>query len=336
MTRSETTAALKGRDLFLAIGDMMEKGGLDPTTANYDTCLRYLEGKDPELKARIDMAIARYGSFTPRAMATMPDILPPTTPRQFARLAEDSAKQIARMVDLSRQSGQDVNEYGAMLQKVDFEGDPMDMMSRLMSATRTMIAKGEAMERRYKAVSDEAEALRTDLAEARERAASDPLTGLANRRAFDAAMRDAVEDSIRNRTPMAVAIVDIDHFKRVNDTYGHDIGDSVIKYVGGLLQTTQGAPFVGRYGGEEFVLIFKGIDVSTAYRRLDDVRQKMQATPLTSTSTKTCIGKVTFSAGVAGPPIWTDATAMLKSADKALYRAKNQGRNRVEIAGSDE
>ena len=336
MTHDESGTPPKGRDLFAAIGDMMEKGGLEPTTANYDTCLRYLEGRDPELTRRIDLAIARYGSLTARAMATMPDILPPTTPRQFARLAEDSARQIAQIVALTRQSGQDVSEYGAMLQKVDFEGDAVDMMSRLMSATRSMIAKGEVMERQYKAVSEEAETLRTDLAEARERAASDPLTGLANRRAFDAALKEAVDESTRDRTPMAVAIVDIDHFKRVNDTYGHDIGDSVIKYVAHLLQTTQGAPFVGRYGGEEFVLIFKGIDVNTAYRRLDDVRRKMQATPLTSTSTSTCIGKITFSAGVAGPPIWTSTTTMLKSADKALYRAKNQGRNRVEIAGSAE
>lgn len=333
---SRNANRLSGRELFDRIGQMLDEGGLEPTTANYDMFHRHLSGSDPELSRQIDVAVGRYGSVNDEALKDMSDILPQATPRQLTKLAEDATRQISQIIDLTARSGQNASEFGAVLEGADFREDPVAMVETLVSATRTMIRKSEDLENQIRQISDEAQALRSDLAEARERAASDPLTGLANRRSFDAALKDAVDLSRANKTKMAVAIVDIDHFKHINDNHGHDVGDRVIKYVANLLLTTEGAPFVGRYGGEEFVLIFQGLDCREAFHRLETVRARLSKTPLKVEGTGETIGRVSFSAGISGPPLRTTGASMLKSADKALYRAKHQGRDQVEIAGSAE
>ena len=334
MSRKADTLA--GMALFGRIGEMIEEGGLEPTTANYDMFHRHLTGTDPELSRQIDDAIGRHGTITPDALRGLSDIMPHATPRQLTKLAEDASNQIAQIIDLTARSGQNASEFGAVLESADFGGDPVAAVATLLSATKSMIRKSEDLENQIRKVSDEAQSLRTDLAEARERAASDPLTGLANRRAFDTALKEAVDASRAEKSKMAVAIVDIDHFKHINDGHGHDVGDRVIKYVANLLLTTQGSPFVGRYGGEEFVLIFTGIDTAEAYRRLEEVRIKLSETRLTVEGTGKSLGRISFSAGISGPPLRTTSASMMKSADKALYRAKHQGRNQVEIAGSAE
>jgi diguanylate cyclase len=336
MSRTPAANKLSGEKLYAAIWDMLEKGGLQPSPANYDICHRYLTRSDDDLVARIDGALSRHGALTGEALDEMSDVVPKATPRQLRKLTEDASRQIAEIIDLTARSGQNATEFGEVLNAADFEQDPVSAVAGLVAATRTMIRKSEDLEDRIRKVSDEAQSLRSDLAEAQERAASDPLTGLANRRSFDAALKEAVDDSRSRKMPMAVAIVDIDHFKHINDNHGHDVGDRVIKYIADLLQTTQGAPFVGRYGGEEFVLIFRGIDTRMAAQRLEEVRQRLQDTPLKETGSGKPLGRVTFSAGVSGPPLRTTSTSMMKSADKALYRAKHQGRNQVEIAGAAE
>lgn len=333
---SRSTNRLAGKALFERIGQMLEEGDLEPTTANYDMLHRHLSGTDPELSRHIDMAVSKHGSVNAAALVDMVGVLPKMTPRQLTKLTEDAARQISEILDLTARSGQNASEYGAVLEAADFQKDPAAMVATLVSATRTMIRKSEDLETRIQKISDEAQALRSDLAEARERAASDPLTGLANRRSFDAAIKEAVDQSQKNKTKMAVAIVDIDHFKHINDNHGHDVGDRVIKYVANLLQSTEGAPFVGRYGGEEFVLIFNGLDCREAFERLEAVRAKLSQTSLKVEDTGQPLGRVSFSAGIAGPPMRKTVASMLKSADTALYRAKHQGRNQVEIAGSAE
>ena len=336
MSRLALATKIAEPTLFEQIGDMMAEGGLDPNPANYDICYRHLTGTDPDLSGHVDHAIARYGALTPTALGDMPTVASKRTPRQLLKLAEDANRQIARIVELAGTSGKDASEYSEALQAADFQRDPVGAVQNLAAVTRAMIVKTAEMQTEMRKAADEATALRTDLAEARERAASDPLTGLANRRAFDTALAQAVETSKKKKTPMAVAIIDIDHFKSVNDTYGHVVGDSVIKNVANLLLETKGSPFVGRYGGEEFVLIFEGIDPSEAWMLIDAARKRMQDMALKMVSDGKPIGRITFSAGIAGPPVRTTASAMLKSADTALYRAKHQGRNQVEIAGAAE
>ncbi|MEU8660792.1 GGDEF domain-containing protein, partial [Actinoplanes philippinensis] len=155
----------------------------------------------------------------------------------------------------------------------------------------------------------------------RELARSDELTGLPNRRAWNDELPRALERARRNSEPVAVAILDLDHFKRYNDTFGHPAGDQLLKAASAAWHATlRDVDVIARFGGEEFVVLLPAADVADARRAM---ARALAATPLGQT----------FSAGVA---VWDGVETsdeLLKRADAALYEAKAAGRNRVEVAG---
>lgn len=165
----------------------------------------------------------------------------------------------------------------------------------------------------------------------REMAMADALTGLANRRQFDAMLGVLVEEADRNGAPLACLMVDIDHFKRFNDSYGHDAGDAVLRAVGGVLNDAlreQGFAF--RLGGEEFVLLMPGFPLEQALARATQVQRRIQE--LRVEHRGVALGPITASFGLAAFPDHGRADKLLQTADAALLRAKTEGRDRITIA----
>ena len=166
------------------------------------------------------------------------------------------------------------------------------------------------------------------LAQLEQEAMTDPLTALPNRRAYDAELTRVTARSRRNRSPISVGVADIDHFKHVNDTYGHPVGDLVLCEVGKAIErAARGTDFVARTGGEEFGMLFPDTAIEMAGLVAERMRQAVEATCVT-TPDGACI-RVTISIGLT--PLTPEAApdAALAGADCALYRAKDQGRNRV-------
>ena len=164
--------------------------------------------------------------------------------------------------------------------------------------------------------------------EIRERARLDPLTGLPNRAALDARMLEEVERAVRYRQPLSVLFIDIDHFKAINDTRGHQVGDEVLSSMASVIRATVRTPdFVARYGGEEFVVIAPATwtaDAATLGQRIQAAVAMHAPQPLGE--------PVTISVGIAGvPEHGRDTATVLRVADLALYAAKFAGRNRVAI-----
>ncbi|WP_206021981.1 GGDEF domain-containing protein [Rhodoferax bucti] len=161
-------------------------------------------------------------------------------------------------------------------------------------------------------------------------ASTDTLTQLANRRTFQTALVRALALAQRNATPMCLAILDVDFFKRVNDTYGHDTGDAVLQHVAQVMQSAaRGGDLVARFGGEEFVVLMHDCVVDKALVAAERIRLALQSTPcLVGVHTIA----VTASIGIAQWHVGTEAKQWLEAADNALYRAKQAGRNRVELA----
>lgn len=134
----------------------------------------------------------------------------------------------------------------------------------------------------------------------------------------------------RNGTPVAFAMVDIDHFKKVNDTHGHVVGDQVIVRVTHLLRNRlRRVDYVGRYGGEEFAVVMPNTDAATAHAVMDALRK---AAGEIENHTETAVFHVTFSSGIATYPQFKNALDVTQAADEALYKAKHGGRNQVVIA----
>jgi diguanylate cyclase (GGDEF)-like protein len=160
----------------------------------------------------------------------------------------------------------------------------------------------------------------------------DDLTGLWNHRIIVERLRQEVDRSLREGTPLCVILVDLDHFKNVNDTYGHPAGDLVLREIGAILQrAVRSYDWVGRYGGEEFLLILPGSGFSGARLRAEQLRLAVQSAYIHDGERDI---PVTASFGVAsGFP--ANYEVLIHAADVALYRAKDNGRNcaiAVEIA----
>lgn len=160
----------------------------------------------------------------------------------------------------------------------------------------------------------------------------DPLTGLNNRRYLEEMMERETRRSVRAEYGLGVLMLDLDHFKKFNDTYGHDAGDTVLRETAGLLaKSVRAEDIVCRFGGEEFVVILPMADLKASQARAERIRSKLRE--LTVLHQGQSLGQITVSVGVAAlPEHGTTPGELLASADAALYRAKREGRDRVVAA----
>ncbi len=163
--------------------------------------------------------------------------------------------------------------------------------------------------------------------------ATDGLTGLLNHSHLEERLETEIARSQRQGSPLVFAMIDIDHFKRVNDTWGHAAGDRVLRSLAKLLrQRLRRTDVAGRYGGEEFGVILTDTDVETALPLLDAIRRDFGAVQHTCGDTEF---SVHFSAGLAGFPRHRSAGVLVNAADAALYVAKQAGRDRIVLDGDN-
>ncbi len=155
---------------------------------------------------------------------------------------------------------------------------------------------------------------------------NDYLTGLPNRRGLERILQDEVERARRYNRPLSVVMVDLDHLKRINDTFGHDAGDRTLQEVAGLLAgELRRTDRVGRWGGEEFIIVAPETDRKAAWVLAQRLKETLENHPFDQ------VGTVTASWGVASFRPSDTVESLIKRADEALYRAKTAGRNRVEV-----
>ncbi len=168
--------------------------------------------------------------------------------------------------------------------------------------------------------------------ELEEMATRDPLTGLLNRRELSRLLEEELERAKRHQRPMAIMWIDFDHFKDINDTYGHAAGDSVLKSASKLLvDSVRGVDWVGRFGGEEFVIVLPEMDVNEARETAERLRHLMSTVPQPIGNGDSV--PLTMSVGVAVfPSHGVNAGQLRAAADRAMYRAKERGRNCVSMA----
>jgi diguanylate cyclase len=159
----------------------------------------------------------------------------------------------------------------------------------------------------------------------------DPLTKLLNRRAFNKILEYEFNLLQRNKRPCTIAMTDIDHFKNINDTYGHSSGDIVLKSIAGLfLKQLRGYDTVGRFGGEEFIFCLPNTSLVSAKKIMERLRKKVEHMEMPLTNG--IVVRVTISIGIAEFKTSGAIDEALHYVDKALYKAKESGRNRVEVA----
>lgn len=165
---------------------------------------------------------------------------------------------------------------------------------------------------------------------------TDPLTGIFNRRYLDSYLNDETNKAQSFTLPLSVCLIDIDHFKSINDNYGHQVGDLVLKNIAkDIKKSLRDSDVVTRYGGEEFVVVLPGTQVSTSYKLAERLRKNIEKTQVTipgKSGREDFTVKITISIGVTELSVeCKDYLCLIKNADTALYKAKNNGRNQVFI-----
>jgi len=181
---------------------------------------------------------------------------------------------------------------------------------------------------RMGALMQEVEVLRHELSQAREEAMTDGLTQIANRKAFERSLEESVGRACATNAPLTLMMIDIDHFKKFNDTYGHPVGDKVLRFVAAAIKNTlKNHGLVARYGGEEFAVLIPDMSELQVERLAQDMLIAVSSGELRDRKVNQTYGRITISIGLSRYGSTDDGHALLERADTALYGAKQAGRN---------
>lgn len=213
------------------------------------------------------------------------------------------------------------------------ETDPESIrkvVDHLVTATATMQNRSQELETKLAETNQEVEQLQLNLEKVKEEAMTDSLTGLCNRKRFDDVLLNARKQAHDTGKPLGLILCDIDHFKRFNDTWGHQTGDQIIRFVATTLQRNMGAGRVAaRYGGEEFAIIMPSTDFAKATEIGNTIREIVERKKLVKKSTNENLGNVTISLGLAMLDGSEQVEELIERADKAMYLSKQSGRNQL-------
>lgn len=239
------------------------------------------------------------------------------------------------VIDTARKSA---HSYGEALEGASSEllrtgqdGQALQrIVDNLVAETKDMAVRNVELEDKLRDSKSQIEELRISLETIRNETLTDPLTGLANRRCLDQSLQRCLIDSATTGLPLSLLISDIDHFKKFNDSYGHQTGDQVLRLVANAVkQSVKGQDIAARYGGEEFCILLPRTDLQAAARVAEHIRQSVMGKELIKRSTGERLGRITISIGVAIAKADDNAGSLIERADAAMYLAKNRGRNRV-------
>lgn len=331
------------RDRHLeAIGSFLEFHHLEVSAQTLTAAHGYLTGCDLQIVRQIDRRVAAREAVTSEWLdevhhrADRADELAELS-ALMARL-EASIDEFGKTSTDARSATSDYNSaLEAHVDELDQTGSAGAVISDLANIAKVMLRRTREIEKQMVLSEAETRKLKRRLGEARRSSEEDHLTGLPNRRAFEARFEEEYRAARAAAEPLALAICDIDHFKAINDGHGHDAGDRVLKLVAQNLARISGERcHVARHGGEEFVVLFRDKPLSEARAALDALREELAARHFVNRATDTPIGQVTFSGGLADVFAHEDRSTALRAADAALYRAKAGGRNRIELAGKED
>ncbi|HEX2116227.1 MAG TPA: GGDEF domain-containing protein [Alphaproteobacteria bacterium] len=317
----------------------MAKHRVPPTPHNFTVWFTHVSGENAELSRTIDILISNGQEFTEhqneliygRFFSTGPEV------RDLIEAGSRLDDIVADVLGKLGVAGEDAQRYGDTLAKFN-DGlsqraikDMQIAVETVLRETNRMAARNKALETQLESSSAEINHLRQDLDDLRRVSLVDALTGIANRKCFDQRLREAAAEAMEHGTSLALIMIDIDHFKQFNDTYGHQIGDGVLRLVGRTLREgTKGRDLVARYGGEEFAVILVGSNLHGAMAVAEQLRKNVGSKRITKKGAGGgSLGSITLSLGVAAYVPGESLGKLVSRADQALYLAKRTGRNRT-------
>lgn len=319
--------------------DIMEAHEIPPTPQNYEVWLSYQLGGNHDLRLAIQTRIESGEAFDAEINRDLYSRFFSNDRLSGALLAtgESIHREMNEVVAALQIAGERTGAYGVTLQRASNGMEQgidvktlKEIVSGLASATKEMADHNKTLTNRLQESTRELDQLRTALTQVRIESLTDGLTGLANRKMFDETLRRRVLEARNDQSSMCLLMCDIDHFKKFNDTWGHQTGDQIIRFVAAALQKGALADYlVARYGGEEFSIIMPRTGLGEARSVAETVRQAIESKKLYRKSTSEDLGKITISIGIAKLRPGESGENLLGRADACLYASKRNGRNCV-------
>lgn len=318
---------------------LMGQYGVPPVPEHYALFYVYAAGSNPSVSQGIDEIISAGGTFTPQVLKGLREntVDQERDPEAMAQVSGNIAQTLDEVMEKLTAAGKKTGDYGRTLTAASggltASSSPNALrmlVDGLISATENMKNHTQQLEGELQKSSSQIAELKEQLSEVRQETRIDPLTGIANRRTFDVELENAVADWRANCAPTCLLMVDIDHFKRFNDTWGHQTGDQVLRLVAACIsENIKGRDTAARYGGEEFAIILRFTRIDDAVGLANQIRNSIECRKLIKKSTGDILGSITVSIGVAEISEGEDGEGLIHRADESLYRAKRAGRNRV-------
>ncbi len=310
------------------------------TPVNYAVWYEYCLGTNPLLKLEIDKLLSSGTSFTSSTNDRLfkEFLAEPGDAEKLCSVQSETQSLISGLINKIRQISQGtadfsdvLSSYSDQLQDNPTEATLAELIEGLGSELTQVMQKNKGMAASLSQMDKEVNELRHEMESLQNEVMTDPLTTLFNRRAFDHQMQQVFNGATEGDKSFSMMVVDIDFFKKVNDTYGHQTGDKVIAYVGRLLKKgVRSSDFVARYGGEEFVIILPDTDFNIAMTVAEGVRAIINEKKLSiGAENRQSLGRISVSVGVSSFCTDDSIDDCMARADEALYQAKSSGRNCV-------
>jgi len=319
---------------------LLTKLQLKPTPVNYAVIYQYVASESLALNEIIDNTMSEKKPFSEDLMTDLYEkyFNGGYTLDKQEKVQQGLEKIIGNTSDEILHVNQDANNFDESLNKyveklaTTSASDPdasAIILKQIVRDTRAISKSTHEAQQRMEASNKEIEKMKAELRSVKAMAEKDALTGLKNRGAFDTYINELVHKKTGDDTHHLL-MLDIDHFKRINDSFGHLVGDRVIRYVSALMKQIFGEDqHIARYGGEEFAVILHNKTMDQTFELAEKARIAMGNSKLQRKDSGETIGKVTISAGVSLLKTNDTVDEFIDRADKALYSAKETGRNKV-------
>lgn len=316
-----------------AIADFLALHDLSLNAKNFEQIWEYVCGDNAELKAELDRAALASKLNDQTALEIYDRYFNLDFDKQQENIFLQAVEQIHGMTELiSAGSENAIRHESQLIEQADhIKGGKLSLenaIQKMLDLSHLMVESTRENQLQISNANQKLTELQIELEVARGEADQDNLTRLPNRRKFERDLDTALRRLHAERHAFVLVFVDIDHFKRINDTFGHPCGDRVLRMIANQLSLIcHDNCDIFRYGGEEFAILFEDDDVDHVLERMNECRDALAAKSLVDIQSGRPIGRVTFSAGIAQCLSSDSKQSLVRKADLALYHAKSEGRN---------
>lgn len=311
-----------------------------PRPHAYEVWYTYVSGEDPALRARLDSELIKGNAVDLETIEQIYEehFLQKRLSKGISRIGSeldaelrDALGVIAEGTSANRRFADILRTARSRIGSASGRADLRRLVNELLDLGQSQAHTAETLGAELAKVQAHVAELQRELNRLRDSAYLDHLTQIANRRHLEEVLEREIAAAQRSGQPLSFALADIDHFKAVNDRWGHAVGDAVLKHFAALLkENIKGQDTPARFGGEEFAIVLPRTSAFNAVHVVDNIRRLMADTEFVVSRTRDTIGHITVSFGVTQLLASDTVQSLIERADALLYRAKRGGRNRVE------